>query len=214
MPNTGQIISFYDSLITQLATENDRHKRVYESLDILPKGKVLDIGCGAGLTSKRLADGGREVVAVDFSPVAIEYAKQRNNSYRIRYFCSDILEFQINEQFDVICMVDVYEHLPSNGRKIIELIKKVSLDETIIYLNIPYDKTIKYLKCNFPNILQPIDEPKGIHEILTLFEYIEFIPFKMELYWMQYVEYFFCTRKNFNLFIDNTYQSLRRDTNG
>ena len=214
MPNTAQIISFYDALITQLATENGRHKRVYQSLDTLPRGKVLDIGCGAGLTSKHLADGGRDVVAVDFSPVANEYSTRYNNSDRIRYFCSNILNFKIDERFDAICLVDVYEHLPKDGWKIIALIKTVSSEDTIIYLNIPYDKTINYLKINFPKVLQPIDEPKDIYNILNLFEYIGFIPFKMELYWMQYMEYFFCTKKKFNLFMDRTYQSLRRNENG
>jgi len=213
MPTTQEIRTFYNGFLPQLATENERHKRIYKSLDLLPKGKVLDIGCGAGLTSKRLADGGRTVIAVDFSPVAIAYAKEHNNHEQIQYICTDILKYQTDEIFDVICLIDVLEHLDCLW-ELMDLIENVSQNETIIYLNIPYDKTIKYLRINFPNVLQPIDQPRETGTILSIFEHIGFIPFKMELYWMEYIEYFFCTMDKFNLFMDRTYQILRRDTNG
>jgi SAM-dependent methyltransferase len=213
MPNTAEIISFYNSILPQLATENGRHKRVYQSLDSLPKGKAIDIGCGSGLTSKRLADGGRDVIAIDFSPVAIKHAKQYNNSERIQYLCCDIFDFKTTEKFDTICLIDILEHLPDTN-KLTELIQKISHADSVIYLNIPYGETIKYLKDNFPEVLQPVDEAKTVGKIINLFKNIDFIPFKMELYWMQYVEYFFCTKNKFNLFMDSTYQSLRRDANG
>lgn len=207
MPNQQEIKSFYDGFLAKLTVENIRHQRVYHSLDTLPKGKVLDLGCGAGLTSKRLAEGGRDVVAVDFSSVAIDYAKKYNCNARIKYICADIMEFMVAEKFDAICMVDVLEHLP-NPWGLTSLIKNASDSETVIYLNIPYSKTIEYLKYKHPGVLQPVDNPDDIENTLAMFEGIDFVPFKMELYWMQYVEYFFCTKSKFNKFMAQTYRSL------
>jgi cyclopropane fatty-acyl-phospholipid synthase-like methyltransferase len=208
MPNTQEQISFYDGFLKQLTMENSRHKRVYQSLDTLPKGKVLDLGCGAGLTSKRLADGGRDVTAIDFSPFAIAHAEKYNHSDRIKYLCADITEFKTSEEFDAICMVDVYEHLP-NPWAITNLLRDASHDDTVIYLNIPYNETIIYLQENHPKVLQPIDNPVEIGGVLNLFTCVGFVPFKMELYWMQYVEYFFCTKDKFNQFMGFVYPGLK-----
>jgi SAM-dependent methyltransferase len=209
MPSVEEIKIFYDGFITQLATENGRHRRIYQSLDTLPKGKVLDVGCGAGLTSKRLAEGGRDVVAIDLSPVAISYATDHNNHPRIKYVCAKIEDFKTEEKFDAICMVDVIEHLP-HVFGILKLIK-CSHENTVLYVNIPYCETISYIQVNYPETLQIIDNYEGIGDIISLFETEGFIPFKMELYWMKYVEYFFCTRARFNSLMDEAYGGLRHN---
>ena len=204
MPTIAEQKLFYDGFLKQLATENSRHKRIYQSLDMLPLGKVLDLGCGAGLTSKYLADGGRDVLAVDFAPGVIAYSEKHNSNDRIKYVCADITEFETTEKFDAICLIDVYEHL-TNPWAVADLIGKASHDQTIIYLNIPYSETLAYLHNNHPQILQPVDNPSRIEEVLALFAGIGFVPFKMELYWVQYIEYFFCSRKQFNFFMNKAY---------
>ncbi len=46
-------------------------------LDLKPGQQILDIACGNGLTSRRLAAMGAKVVAFDFSPFMIDFARQR-----------------------------------------------------------------------------------------------------------------------------------------
>jgi len=46
-------------------------------LDLQPGEGVLDIACGNGLTSRRLAAAGAQVVAFDFSAEMIRFARQR-----------------------------------------------------------------------------------------------------------------------------------------
>jgi len=41
------------------------------------RGRVLDVGCGAGRVSLHLQERGHEVLAIDESPLAIEVAKRR-----------------------------------------------------------------------------------------------------------------------------------------
>ena len=50
---------------------------VEKMLDIQAGEKVLDIACGNGIFSRRLAELGASVIASDFSPKLIELAKQR-----------------------------------------------------------------------------------------------------------------------------------------
>ena len=46
-----------------------------------PDAHILDIACGNGLTTRRLAEMGYQVTAFDFSANLIEYSKQRLNDY-------------------------------------------------------------------------------------------------------------------------------------
>ena len=60
-------------------------------VDLKPGAHILDIACGNGLTTRRLAEMGHHVTAFDFSPNLIEYAKSRTASYasRITYHVMD-----------------------------------------------------------------------------------------------------------------------------
>jgi len=59
-------------------------------LDVQPDQKILDIACGNGLTSRRLAALGAQVTAFDFSANLIEKAKTRPNpDSRISYHVID-----------------------------------------------------------------------------------------------------------------------------
>ena len=50
-------------------------------LALQPGERVLDIACGNGLTSRRMAAMGAEVVATDFSEEMIAYARRRTTEY-------------------------------------------------------------------------------------------------------------------------------------
>ena len=61
------------------------------STSVQPDSHILDIACGNGLTTRRLAELGCTVTAFDFSPNLIEFAKQRTAHYasRITYHVLD-----------------------------------------------------------------------------------------------------------------------------
>lgn len=85
----------------------------------LSKGKVLDIGAGAGSHSLYLQNERKlEVLALDNSPKSIEVCELRGVK---KVFCSDILDFR-NQTFDTILLL-------MNGTGIFE-----SLDRIDVYL--------------------------------------------------------------------------------
>jgi len=68
----------------------------------LCKGKVLDVGCGAGSHSLHLQENGFEVTAIDISPNAIKACELRNVKHCI---VSDILNLKPSEKFDTILLL-------------------------------------------------------------------------------------------------------------
>ncbi len=77
----------------------------YTPIDIkaleLSKGRILDVGAGAGVHSLALVEKGLSVTAIDISPHAVEILKQRGID---QAFCSDIFTFQ-NGSFDTLLML-------------------------------------------------------------------------------------------------------------
>ncbi|MDO8580972.1 MAG: class I SAM-dependent methyltransferase [Candidatus Omnitrophota bacterium] len=79
----------------------------------IPRGSVLEIGCGAGDLCETLFNLGFKVKGIDFSQEAIEFCRQRIKKYppsdRLQFLLSDIN--QLNETFDAIMMFEVLEHI-------------------------------------------------------------------------------------------------------
>ena len=70
---------------------------------IPPQGKILDLGCGPGLYTKRLSDMGYSVTGMDFSKRSIEYAK--SHDARTEYIYRNYLELDYTDTFDVILLI-------------------------------------------------------------------------------------------------------------
>jgi len=105
------------------------HKRPWRgigkiSLDLEPRSKVLDIGCGTGKTTSALISMGMDVTGLDFSPSAI--------SHCVSIF-GDKAKFTIAEcermpfpdkHFDAVVAVHVLEHLSETQLK--DTVKEIS----------------------------------------------------------------------------------------
>ncbi len=76
---------------------------------------VSEVGCGAGEILSQLSNGINDsaikYTGYDISPQAIELAK-RNENEQVKYIGQDILNDQNNEIYDLLLMLDVFEHVP------------------------------------------------------------------------------------------------------
>ena len=83
----------------------------------LAKGKVLDVGCGAGSHALYLQQKGLNVLAIDISANAIETCKIRGVEKAIQI---DILQVDDSEKFDTILLL-------MNGTGIFGKLKKMKI---------------------------------------------------------------------------------------
>ena len=78
----------------------------------LPRAKILDLGCGNGISARLLNQADFNVVGTDISPLFLEEAREWENP-RLQYRICDVIELPFESgSFDVICSNELIEHLP------------------------------------------------------------------------------------------------------
>jgi SAM-dependent methyltransferase len=71
------------------------------------QSKILDLGCGPGFYSSRLAKLGHECVGIDYSPASIRYATEQNEKENLgcRYLHEDIRKADFGTGFDLAMLI-------------------------------------------------------------------------------------------------------------
>jgi len=90
--------------------------------------KVLDLGCGPGLYTSRLAKLGHECVGIDYSPASIEYAQKAAEAGGLSctYICEDIRAAEYGQGHDLAMLT--YGEFNVFRREDIKLIlKKINI---------------------------------------------------------------------------------------
>ena len=69
--------------------------------------KILDLGCGPGLYSSRLARLGHRCVGIDFSPASVEYAREQADKERLDcdYIHADIRSAEYGSDFGLALLI-------------------------------------------------------------------------------------------------------------
>lgn len=174
------IETFYDARIEEklsnFASPLPRIEAAVETLAEWAPAKprrVLEIGCGIGATSWRMARAWpqAQVVGIDLSPASIEVADTCFKRPNLSYQSGLVNEAEFGVQFDLILMMDVYEHiLPSERASTHESLKRLLADESRLILMIPTPAHQNFLRLHQPQGLQPVDEDIGLRNITTLAE--------------------------------------------
>jgi 2-polyprenyl-3-methyl-5-hydroxy-6-metoxy-1,4-benzoquinol methylase len=117
--NTERVRNDFD----ELARLSDCHEVAGDRYDafllsLVPRdaASVLDIGCGLGRLTAKLASQNREVTGVDLSPEMIVRAqKAAGKASRIKFLCGDFLERDFTEQrFDCVVSAATLHHMPED----------------------------------------------------------------------------------------------------
>jgi demethylmenaquinone methyltransferase/2-methoxy-6-polyprenyl-1,4-benzoquinol methylase len=82
--------------------------------DLAPTGRVLELACGTGLWTERLAHHAERVTAVDASPEALALNRGRLQSTRaqVEHVEADVFTWQPAERYDVVFFSFWLSHVP------------------------------------------------------------------------------------------------------
>jgi SAM-dependent methyltransferase len=97
------------------AIDREQRRALAPWLNGCGKQRVLDVGCGVGRWSRRLAAQGAEVLGIDLSPTMVGEARRRTESAglssRCRFEVADVATLERTEQFDLVLAVTVLQHI-------------------------------------------------------------------------------------------------------
>lgn len=115
----------YMDLFIRRMEELEKHRR---------PGRLLDVGCAAGILMDVARLRGWEVQGVDVSPYASEIAR---NYYNLDVFTGTLKEAAFAaERFDVIVMHDLIEHVPDPAGLLAEA-NRILKNEGLLVVNTP-----------------------------------------------------------------------------
>ncbi len=97
--------------------------------------KILDIGCGEGGVLTPFEKEGYHCTGLEYSLDRVRYAREKGSS-NINFIQGNIEEFSSEEQYDVILMLDVIEHLHKK-LSALQNIKRMLSEEGIVVISFP-----------------------------------------------------------------------------
>gem|GEM_PF-1592105 len=203
LPTDSDVKDFYDNFLGYLENdrkrENPRHNYLKNRLkQIIKSGdKVLDLGCGIGITTEYINTlGVNKVIGVDLSEKLISYA--RSTVQNVEFIAHDITELNLGEKFDVISLCDVMEHVPREKYiKLFKVIKNHLKENGIVFLSIPDPEYLNMIRDIMPEKLQIIDNSITYGEMSTYCE-------KYELFIRFFNAYGVSIEKEYNEYILQT----------
>lgn len=118
-----------------------RVKAIVENLSLNKDDVLLDICCGNGLLTDKLAGIVNYIYGVDFSEGLIQIAQKKNQHANVRYEVSDITKIDLH-QYGLINKLSVYSGL-----------QYISIDELDIFLQkiVVHDKPLLVYLSNVPD---------------------------------------------------------------
>lgn len=177
-PSIDTVKAFYDERIggklSDFTESNPRIEAAVHALaewaPVKPK-RILEIGCGIGATSWRMARAWpeAEVIGADVSPASIEVATTCFKLPNLCYLQGLIKEGTLSGKFDFVVLMDVYEHIAIEDRPILHAaINSLLDDDCRVFFAVPTPALQQYAREYVPEGLQPVDEDVGPTEVLQV----------------------------------------------
>ena len=119
--------------------------------------KILDIGCGEGGILSFFAEKGFQCFGLDNNKARVEFAQSRQTD-NIKFINVEIENFNCDETFDLVLMLDVIEHVKDKTKALLN-IKRILGESGIFLLTFP-----------------PYRSPFGGHQ-QVLHSFLKYIPY-------------------------------------
>lgn len=155
------------------------HRAKIISSQIGRKKRILDIGCGNGLTMKYLREHNKplQLTGIDISKTAVGFARKNGlTAYQMDVFSPDFRKFLKTNTFDYILINEVIEHVQSPEVILKDI--KTTQKSALIFISIPnagfFLNRIRFLLGRFP--LTNIN--------LHIKEHIRFWTYSDFIYWI------------------------------
>jgi SAM-dependent methyltransferase len=114
--------------------KNRREKICQTFKRFVPKNaRILEIGAGTGFVAEKLQELGYSIEVSDIHSNGLLYAKKRGLQKLYQF---DLFNPPFEEEFDVICLFDVLEHL-SDEEEALDCLKKMLKPGGLIILTVP-----------------------------------------------------------------------------
>lgn len=120
------------------------HMGRYEWATIYVSGDVLDVACGVGYGSHYLARYGCNVIGVDRSHEAIDYANEHWLHQNNKFICADIADFTFPDVDWTVCF-ETLEHVEDDSG----LLNKISLHSRRLLISVPNQEVIPLVEGRF-----------------------------------------------------------------
>jgi len=127
---------------------------------------ILEVGCGTERITDKLNEIYSNITSIDINDRYINYCKKKYSKKSIKFHTSDISNFKSKNKFDVIVLSWIGFHHQKNINDILDNIKKLCTNESLVLIIDAYHET-EYV--DILNMLRPIDmdEVKLIKEKLN-----------------------------------------------
>jgi len=132
-----------------LSEEESTYYPIYKFLMDKTKLEILEVGCGYGYLTYSLHSLGHNIVGIDISKKAIDFASSHFGNY---YEVSNIKNYKPKKQFDLIIATELIEHL-SNPVEFISLcVNLLNSDGKIILTTPNYYNKISVWRTDSPPV--------------------------------------------------------------
>ncbi len=160
--------SYYPE-ITEVTIGNwENTKSFNQVLKIIDKyypdgGYLLDLGCGLGLFTEKANKEKWNLVGLDLSDKAIQFASSRNKN--ISFICGDIFDSNLisDNSFDVVTALSFLEH-QTDPMKTLKRIYQILKPGGRAILRVPYIMPWFYMKKYFPFIPVKFQAPMHLYD--------------------------------------------------
>lgn len=139
--------------------------------------RILDVGCGIGLMSERMARVAHRgfVHAFDLSPANVAYARRTVRRRNLELFQADLLagldrvRERLGEPVDLVTMIDVIEHVPCAAHEdLLRRLGEMVVADGALLLTFPSVPYQLHLHRNEPAGLQEVDETIELSDLASV----------------------------------------------